>query len=101
MATHTLPVVAGDKDRSLQEVLHRLTASRAPLGADADPIVTAAQTWPDAIFSRGTLSQRQVAQGGQTLLARAQNAVGARPAFEPGARVGLEVAPGAARVLAD
>ena len=39
--------------------------------------------------------------GGQTLLARAQNASGARPAFEPGARVGLEAAPGAARVLAD
>ena len=42
MSSPTLPVVAGDKDRSLQEVLSRLTASRAPLGADADPIVTAA-----------------------------------------------------------
>jgi spermidine/putrescine transport system ATP-binding protein len=39
--------------------------------------------------------------GGQMLLARAQNASAARPSFEPGARVGLEVAPGAARVLAD
>ena len=39
--------------------------------------------------------------GGQMLLARAQNARGAKPTFEPGARVGLEVAPGAARVLAD
>jgi DEAD/DEAH box helicase domain-containing protein len=46
MATHTLPVVAGDKDRSLQEVLSRLTASRAPLGRDADPIVTAIQRMP-------------------------------------------------------
>jgi DEAD/DEAH box helicase domain-containing protein len=46
MATHTLPVVAGDKDRSLQEVLSRLTVSRAPLGRDADPIVTAIQRMP-------------------------------------------------------
>ena len=46
MSSHTLPVVAGDKDRSLQEVLSRLTASRAPLGAEADPIVTAAHRMP-------------------------------------------------------
>ncbi|HET9261448.1 MAG TPA: DEAD/DEAH box helicase, partial [Vicinamibacterales bacterium] len=46
MATHTLPVVAGDKDRSLQEVLSRLTVSKAPLGRDADPIVTAIQRMP-------------------------------------------------------
>ena len=46
MSSHTLPVVSGDKDRSLQEVLNRLTASRAPLGADADPIVTAAHRMP-------------------------------------------------------
>ena len=46
MAAHTLPVVSGDKDRSLQEVLSRLTASRAPLGAAADPIVTAAHRLP-------------------------------------------------------
>ena len=39
--------------------------------------------------------------GGQVLLARAQNASGAKPAFGSGTRVGLEVAPGAARVLAD
>ena len=42
----TLPVVTGDKDRSLQEVLRRLTASRAPTGPDADPIVTAAHRMP-------------------------------------------------------
>src|SRR5258706_10559309 len=36
MAQETLPVVAGDKDRSLQEVLTRLTASRAPLRPEAD-----------------------------------------------------------------
>ncbi|MEO5895112.1 MAG: DEAD/DEAH box helicase [Vicinamibacterales bacterium] len=46
MASHTLPVLSGDKDRSLQEVLNRLTASRAPLGAEADPIVTAIHRMP-------------------------------------------------------
>jgi DEAD/DEAH box helicase domain-containing protein len=46
MAHETLPVVAGDKDRSLQEVLTRLTASRSPMGADAEPIVTAAHRLP-------------------------------------------------------
>jgi DEAD/DEAH box helicase domain-containing protein len=53
MALNTLPVVAGDKDRSLHEVLTRLTASRAPLGPDADPIVTAAHRIPaiDASFA--------------------------------------------------
>jgi spermidine/putrescine transport system ATP-binding protein len=39
--------------------------------------------------------------GGRSLLARAQNTQGARPAFVPGARVALEVAAGAAQVLAD
>ena len=53
MPSHTLPVVSGDKDRSLQEVLSRLTASPAPLGVDADPIVTAAHRLPavDAVFA--------------------------------------------------
>ena len=46
MAHETLPVVAVDKDRSLQEVLTRLTASRSPMGADAEPIVTAAHRLP-------------------------------------------------------
>ncbi len=46
MANETLPVVAVDKDRSLQEVLTRLTASRSPMGADAEPIVTAAHRLP-------------------------------------------------------
>ncbi|MFL6281004.1 MAG: DEAD/DEAH box helicase [Vicinamibacterales bacterium] len=46
MAQPTLPVVSGDKDRSLQEALSRLTHSRAPLGRDADPIVTAAHRLP-------------------------------------------------------
>ncbi|MEO7274740.1 MAG: DEAD/DEAH box helicase [Vicinamibacterales bacterium] len=46
MASPTLPVVTGDKDRSLQEALSRLTSSRAPLGPEADPIVTAAHRLP-------------------------------------------------------
>ena len=46
MPAETLPVITGDKDRSLQEALTRLTASRAPLGRDADPIVTAAHRLP-------------------------------------------------------
>ena len=46
MAQQTLPVVTGDKDRSLQEALTRLTASPAPMGRDADPIVTAARRLP-------------------------------------------------------
>ena len=46
MASPTLPVVSGDKDRSLQEALSRLTASRAPMGPAADPIVTAAHRLP-------------------------------------------------------
>ena len=46
MSSQTLPVITGDKDRSLQEALSRLTASRAPMGRDADPIVTAAHRLP-------------------------------------------------------
>ena len=46
MAQPTLPVVSGDKDRSLQEALSRLTDSPAPMGRDADPIVTAAHRLP-------------------------------------------------------
>ncbi len=46
MDSPTLPVLTGDKDRSLQEVLNRLTASRAPLGPEADPIVTATHRMP-------------------------------------------------------
>ena len=46
MAQPTLPVISGDKDRSLHEVLSRLSASPAPMGRDADPIVTAAHRLP-------------------------------------------------------
>ena len=51
MPTPTLPVIAGDKDRSLQEALGRLTTSRAPLGREADPIVTAAHRLPAIVAS--------------------------------------------------
>ena len=53
MASPTLPVVTGDKDRSLQEALSRLTSSRAPLGPEADPIVTAAHRLPAVAASFG------------------------------------------------
>jgi DEAD/DEAH box helicase domain-containing protein len=46
MQLHTLPVVAADKDRSLQEALGRLSFSRAPGGPDADPIVTTTRRLP-------------------------------------------------------
>jgi DEAD/DEAH box helicase domain-containing protein len=46
MAQPTLPVVSGDKDRLLQDALSRLTDSPAPMGRDADPIVTAAHRLP-------------------------------------------------------
>jgi DEAD/DEAH box helicase domain-containing protein len=51
MSSQTLPVVSGDKDRSLQEVLRRLTHSRAPFGAEADPIVTAVERLPPVAAS--------------------------------------------------
>jgi DEAD/DEAH box helicase domain-containing protein len=54
MVSQTLSVVSGDKDRSLQEVLNRLTASRAPLGAEADPIVTAIHRMPAVPAQYGT-----------------------------------------------
>jgi DEAD/DEAH box helicase domain-containing protein len=66
MALPTLPVFAGDKDRSLQDALARLTASPAPLGRDADPIVTAAHRLPAqparyAPFPEGTDSRLRTA----------------------------------------
>ena len=53
MASQTLPVISGDKDRSLQEVLGRLTSSRAPLGAEAEPIVTAIHRMPPVTAAFG------------------------------------------------
>jgi DEAD/DEAH box helicase domain-containing protein len=46
MNSQTLAVIPGDKDQSLQDVLRRLTHSRGPLGAEADPIVTAVERLP-------------------------------------------------------
>jgi DEAD/DEAH box helicase domain-containing protein len=46
MASRNLPILSGDKDRLLQQALERLSASPAPLGAEADPVVTAARRLP-------------------------------------------------------
>ena len=46
MASQTLPAVSGDKDRSLQEAVSRLTYSPRPGGEEADPIVTAVRRLP-------------------------------------------------------
>jgi DEAD/DEAH box helicase domain-containing protein len=74
MASQTLPVITGDRDRSLQDVLGRLTSSRAPLGREADPIVTAAHRLPAVAASfapfpeetddrlRGALAARGIEQ---------------------------------------
>jgi DEAD/DEAH box helicase domain-containing protein len=53
MTPQTLPVVSGDKDRSLQEALGRLSASKVPGGRDADPIVTAIRRLPAVAASYG------------------------------------------------
>ena len=42
----TFPILAGDKDRLLNQALERLNATPRPLGIDADPVVTAAQRIP-------------------------------------------------------
>ena len=46
MAPQTLPALSGDKDRSLQEAVSRLTYSPRPGGDEADPIVTAVRRLP-------------------------------------------------------
>ena len=47
----TFPVLAGDKDRLLGQALEELSTSPAPLGAIADPIVTAARRLPAVVAS--------------------------------------------------
>ena len=46
MPSHTLPAITGDKDRSLQEAVGRLSLSRGPGGFDSDPIVTTTRRLP-------------------------------------------------------
>ena len=58
MTPQTLPVVSGDKDRSLQEALGRLSASKAPGGRDADPIVTATRRLPAVAASYAPFPER-------------------------------------------
>ena len=53
MASQTLPILSGDKDRSLQEVLNRLQSSRAPLGVEAEPIITAVHRMPAVAATYG------------------------------------------------
>src|SRR4029079_18700353 len=74
MDLQTLPVLAGDKDRSLQEALGRLAASRIPGGREGDPIVTATRRipavsasvapFPDGVDDRlrGALTARGIEQ---------------------------------------
>ena len=45
-APGTFPILAGDKDRLLNQALERLNATPRPLGIEADPVVTAAQRIP-------------------------------------------------------
>jgi DEAD/DEAH box helicase domain-containing protein len=53
MALQTLPAISGDKDRSLQEAVSRLTYSPKPGGAEAEPIVTAVRRIPAAAAEFG------------------------------------------------
>jgi DEAD/DEAH box helicase domain-containing protein len=46
MSPQTLPIISTDKDRSLQEALSGLTSAKAPLGRDADAIITAVHRLP-------------------------------------------------------
>jgi DEAD/DEAH box helicase domain-containing protein len=54
MASQTLPALAGDKDRSLQEAVSRLTYSPKPGGAEAEPIVTAVRRLPAILPAFGS-----------------------------------------------
>jgi len=46
MTFQTLPVLTGDKDRSLQEAVGRISVSRGPGGPEADAIVTTTRRLP-------------------------------------------------------
>jgi DEAD/DEAH box helicase domain-containing protein len=46
MPSNALPVIAGDKDRLLQEAVARLGLSPRPGGEDGDPIITATKRLP-------------------------------------------------------
>jgi DEAD/DEAH box helicase domain-containing protein len=58
MTPQTLPVASKDKDRSLQEALGRLSASKVPGGRDADPIVTATRRLPAVAASYGAFPEQ-------------------------------------------
>ena len=91
MAAQTLPVVSGDKDRSLQEAVARLGVSPRPGGADADPIVTTTRRLPAvppefAPLPDGTDERLKasLAARGAFLLADTLSKLGMRDAFVGG-----------------
>jgi spermidine/putrescine transport system ATP-binding protein len=83
----------------------RVTLSLRPekvgLRPDGDPGADLSGTIQSLVYFGTDTQYRIDIGGGRSVLARVQNAQGARPAFAPGARVALQVAPGAAQVLAD
>ncbi len=70
MTPQTLPVVSGDKDRSLQEALGRLSASKNPGGRDADPIVTATRRLPAVAATYAPFPERSDERLRRALAAR-------------------------------
>jgi spermidine/putrescine transport system ATP-binding protein len=91
-----------DQSAALGErVTLSLRPEKVALRPDSDPGAALRGTVQSLVYFGTDTQYRIDIGGGRTLLARAQNAQGARPAFAPGARVALEVAPGAAQILAD
>jgi spermidine/putrescine transport system ATP-binding protein len=84
-----------------ERVTLSLRPEKVALRPEGDPSAALHGTVQSLVYFGTDTQYRIDLGGGRSLLARAQNAEGARPAFAPGARVGLEVAPGAAQVLAD
>jgi spermidine/putrescine transport system ATP-binding protein len=100
----------GDGERLLVDDAGAAPGERVTLSLRPEKVALRPEGHPGAVLCGtvrslvyfGTDTQYRIdLGGGRSLLARAQNAKGALPAFAPGARVGLEVAPGAAQVLAD
>ena len=100
----------GDGERLLVDDAGAAPGERVTLSLRPEKVALRPEGHPAAVLCGtvrslvyfGTDTQYRIdLGGGRSLLARAQNAQGARPAFAPGARVGLVVAPGAAQVLAD
>ena len=84
-----------------ERVTLSLRPEKVALRPDGDPGAALHGTVRSLVYFGTDTQYRIDIGGGRSLLARAQNTQGARPAFAPGARVALEVAAGAAQVLAD